>query len=107
MSFSYGERPLRPSWRLRPCCYLHFTIEYYRPLLLRPFRGRAVTVGGRSGLLARPIRGLFGLYQGHYLFRFRTGGQTYLATLHGLDGDSNSLRVLGALVAWLVPAKSL
>lgn len=107
VSFSYGERPLHQSWRLRPCCFLHFTIERYRPLLLPPFRGRAVPVGGRRGSLARPIPGLFGLYQDHYLFRFRTGGQTYLATLHGLDADSNSLRVLGALVESVVPARSL
>ncbi|MDQ5821806.1 MAG: hypothetical protein M3540_10220, partial [Actinomycetota bacterium] len=107
VSFSYGERPLHASWRLRPCCFLHFTIERYETLLLRPFRGKQVTMSGQSGSLARPIPGQFGLYEGHYLFKFRHSGMPYLATLHGLENEESSMRVLRALIGSLVPVREL
>jgi hypothetical protein len=76
-------------------------------LLLPRISGKQATIGGRSGLLVRPIPNLFGLYRGHYLFRFRAGGKTYLATLHGLESDRNTLRLLNSLVAALAPARTL
>ncbi|MBD0329250.1 MAG: hypothetical protein ICV64_04015 [Thermoleophilia bacterium] len=121
LEFAYSaavEPPVRGwrrhTWWNRPCCSLHFTVEWVRGPAGVPRGARPAVVGGSRGrfLPARGfafrddgMRGRF--WPNHAWFFWRDRGVAYAASLHVFGRGGETRRLLGRVLRELRPARAV
>lgn len=118
-AYSAAAEPTFRGWRRhvwwnRPCCSLHFTIQWFEQAGSTPRGARRAFLGGRRGWLLPAVGYGFGrrgdagrgdFWPNHTYFVWRANGVRYAASLHVFGRNSETRRLLARLIRELRPAR--